>query len=79
MDYVLVYIKGDGEGKIFIYLDIDYGGCLDSRKLTGGYVIFKGENVIAWYLKLQNLIILFLIESKYVVLSETARELIWYI
>ncbi len=47
MDYVLIYIKSDGEGKISIYSNADYGGCLDSRKLTGGYIIFKGENMIA--------------------------------
>jgi len=79
MDYIFIYIKNDGEGKISVYSDADYGGYLDLRNLIEGYIIFKEENVIAWYLKLQNLIILFLIESKYVVLSETARELIWYI
>ncbi len=54
MDYVLVYTKGDGEGKISVYSDVDYGGCLDSRKLIGGYVIFKGENVITWHTGIWN-------------------------
>ncbi len=34
---------------------------------------------LVWYLKLQSLVILSLIESEYVVLSETARELMWYV
>ena len=52
MDYIFIYIKNDGEGKISVYSDADYGGYLDLRKLIEGYIIFKEENVIAWYLKL---------------------------
>ena len=52
MDYILIYIKGNDEGKISVYSDADYGDCFNSRKLTGGYIIFKKKNMIVWYLKL---------------------------
>ncbi len=52
MNYVFIYIKNNGEGKISIYLNINYDDYLDSQKLTKGYIIFKRENVIVWYLKL---------------------------
>jgi len=52
VDYDLIYTKNNGEGKISIYSDVNYGDYLDSRKLTKGYIIFKGKNVIAWHSKL---------------------------
>ena len=47
MDYVLIYIKNNDEGKISIYSNVDYDNYLDLRKSTKGYIIFKKENIIA--------------------------------
>ena len=60
------------------YSDADFAGCLDTRKSTGGYVIFKGNNLIAWQSKLQGNVTLSTIEAEYVQLSVTARELVYF-
>jgi hypothetical protein len=36
------------------YSDIDWAGCLDTRKSTGGYFILYNNCVIAWKSKLQG-------------------------
>jgi hypothetical protein len=74
----MTYKPGDGQGVLSAYSDADFAGCLDTRKSTGGYLIFKGDNLIAWQSKLQGNVTLSTTEAEYVQLSTTARELVWF-
>ena len=77
LDYGLKYTRGDGLGTLNAYSDADFGGCLDSAKSTGGYIILKGGNVVAWLSKLQGNVTQSTTEAEYVALSETTKELMW--
>jgi hypothetical protein len=66
------------EQQLLAYSDADFAGCLDTRKSTGGYLIFKGNNLIAWQSKLQGNVTLSTTEAEYVQLSVTVRELVCF-
>ena len=79
-EYELTYTTtgSELEQPLMAYSDADFAGCLDTRKSTGGYLIFKGNNLIAWQSKLQGNITLSTTEAEYVQLSVTARELVYF-
>ena len=58
--------------------DSNFAGDLDTGRSTGGFVIFKGQACIGWQSKLQSYVTLPTTEAKYIALSTTARELIWF-
>ncbi len=52
IDLEMIYRSGDGEDTLLVYSDTDFAGYLDTRRSTGGYFIFKGDNLISWQSKL---------------------------
>jgi hypothetical protein len=89
IDYELVY-KGDcnknfsaysgasPKGGITGFSDADWAGCLDTRKSTGGFLIFFGLCLVSWKSKLQTNVTRSSTEAEYVQLSITACEMITY-
>lgn len=60
-----------------IYSDADYGGDLDTRRSTTGFVLMIGGGAISWCSQRQPTVALSTTESEYVAASQTLKELIW--
>jgi len=71
----MIYRPGDGEGTLLAYSDADFAGCLNTRRSTGDYLIFKGDNLISWQSKLQRIVTLSTTEAEYVQINITTKEL----
>jgi hypothetical protein len=65
----LHYKKGDGEGELYAYSDAAFADCRDTRRFTGGYLIFKGPNLVGWRSHLQSSVSTSTTHAEYVELS----------
>jgi len=80
------YLKGkpnyglrySGNLKLNVYVDADYGGDVESRKSTTGYIIKIGSGPTSWYSKLQHCVSVSSAESEYYGINECARHCLWY-
>jgi len=61
-DYGLEY-KKNNKFILSRYIDADYGGSLDDRRLMTGYVFFLGSRTISWDSKKQSITSKYTIES----------------
>ena len=68
-----ILYRGDNGG-ISIYSDADWGGELDSRRSTTGYVELWGKGAVAWSSHLQKTVAVSTQEAEYQALSAAARE-----
>ena len=59
------------------FSDADWGGDLDDRKSTSGYVFQVGGTAISWRSKKQACVALSTAEAEYIALASTAQELLW--
>ena len=61
LDYKLVYAPDPSSlfpSSLFVaYSDADHGGCKDSGRSTGAYVVKMGTGAISWSSKLQSVVI----------------------
>ena len=84
---VVKYLKGSpGRGLFFPrkpeiqllgFSDVDWGGCLDSRRSISGYCFFLGASLISWRAKKQQTVSRSSSEAEYRALSTAAYELQW--
>ena len=74
--YGLLYKKGNSNNYSG-FSDADWGGDLDDRKSTSGYVFQIGETAISWRSKKQTCVASSTAEAEYVALSSTAQESWW--
>lgn len=70
-------LKCHSLAQLHAYFDGDWAGCLDDRRLIGGYCIFLGNNLISWSSRKQAAISRSSIEANYQSLSSTTAELQW--
>ena len=73
--YGLLYSKNDSNCVGFS--DADWGGDLDDRKSTSGYVFQVGGTAISWRSKKQACVALSTAEAEYIALAGTAQESLW--
>ena len=59
------------------FSDADWGGDLDDRKSTSGYVFQVGGTPISWRSKKQACVALSTAEAEYIALAGTAQESLW--
>ena len=59
------------------YTDADWGGDLDVKKSTLGYVFLLGNGVITWCSKKQTCIALSTMEAEFVAFLAAIQEAMW--
>lgn len=64
-------------GKCVGYCDADWGGDLDDRKSTSGYLFQVGGAAVSWRSKKQTCVALSTAEAEYVALASAAQEAVW--
>ena len=58
-------------------MDADFGGEMDTRRSTIGYMFCLNEGPVSWRSSLQPIMALFTIEVEYIGISEAAKEALW--
>ncbi|KAH9725216.1 hypothetical protein KPL70_007788 [Citrus sinensis] len=84
---ILRYIKGttnfgllysfSNDNKLVGYSDKDWGGDVDDRKSTTGFVLFMGDTTFTWMSKKQPIVTLFTCEVEYVATTSSVCHAIW--
>jgi hypothetical protein len=59
------------------YCDADWGGDLDTRRSTTGYMFFIGDGAISWNSKRQPTVALSTTEAEYMATTQAAKEAMW--
>lgn len=82
---VLRYLSGSrtiglnfykGDEKLQGYSDADWGGDVESRKSTSGFIAFYGGNPVSWLSKKQSCVALSTMEAEYYAASTGAQDLV---
>ena len=74
--YGLLYSKSNSNNYVG-FSDADWGGDLDDRKSTSGYMFQVGGTFISWRSKKQTCVALSTAEAEYIALASTAQESLW--
>ena len=75
-DYGLAFTS-HSSGDCIGYSDSDWGGDLDDRKSTSGYVFLVNGCAVSWKSKKQSCVALSTTEAEYVALASAAQEAVW--
>ena len=76
LNYCLLYSL-DGSTICVGFSDADWGGDLDDRKSTSGYLFTLSGAAISWRSKKQTCVALSTAEAEYIALASAAQEAIW--
>jgi hypothetical protein len=76
-DLALVYKPDTSTGLFTTFSDANHGGCKDSGRSTGGYVVSLGSAAISWSSKLQPVVALSTTEAEYIAAVEAGKEILW--
>ena len=86
---ILRYVKGtttmgisfnkDTDCKLRAYSDSDHAGCHSTRRSTGGFCTFLGNNLISWSSRKQPTVAKSSTEAEYRAMSDTASEITWIV
>ena len=60
------------------YSDADFGGDLDTRRSTTGYIFQVCGGCLSWRSKLQRIVALSSCESELIALTEAMKEALWF-
>jgi hypothetical protein len=75
--YGLVFSGANSAVKLVGYSDADWGGDLDTRRSTTGYVFQLGGGSISWASRQQPTVALSTVEAEYMALSDATKEAVW--
>lgn len=76
-DVGLVFKKSCENFVVRGFSDSDFGGDLDIRRSTTGYVFMVGGNTVSWKSGLQHVVALSTTEAEYISLVEAIKEGLW--
>ena len=76
-DFCLVFTKSTEKFTVKGYSFSDFGGDLDRRRSTTGFVFRVGGNTVSWKSGLQQVVALSTTESEYISLVEAIKEGLW--
>jgi hypothetical protein len=76
-DLCLTFDATGGQRMVLGYADADWGGDLDTRRSTTGYVFKVFGGVIAWKSKRQSTVALSTMEAEYMSSADCARQAVW--
>jgi len=84
---ILRYVKGTQSAGLSIsagpidsltaYSDADWAGCPDSRRLTSGYCVYLGDNLVSWSSKRQTTVSRSSAEAEYRAVAHAVAETCW--
>jgi hypothetical protein len=78
LDYRLIYSKSAISTHQFMtYTDADHGGCKDTGKSTGGYLVVMNGAPVSWRSKRQTTVSLSTTEAEFVASVEAGKEIKW--
>jgi len=78
LDYSLTYSPDPSCPELFTtYSDTDHGGCKDSGRSTGGYLVKMGSGAVSWCSKLQTVVALSTTEAEYMAAVQAGKEIKW--
>jgi hypothetical protein len=85
--HILRYVKGTLSTGLHLssgpvvsltaYSDVDWAGCLDSRRSTSGYCVFLGDNLVSWSSKHQTTVSRSSAEVEYRAVAHAVAECWW--
>ncbi|XP_062699641.1 uncharacterized protein LOC134284649 [Aedes albopictus] len=85
---ILRYLRGitearleysaNGTSQLTGNTDADWGGDVDTRKSTTGYIFMKMGGAVSWSVKRQATVALSSCEAKFMALSATVQEALWW-
>ncbi|TYK14596.1 Retrovirus-related Pol polyprotein from transposon TNT 1-94 [Cucumis melo var. makuwa] len=75
-DYMLTYKRSD-HLEVIGYSDLDFVGCVDSRKSTFGYLFLLAEGAISWKSAKQSIIASSTMEVEFVACFEATVHGLW--
>jgi hypothetical protein len=77
LDLCLTFDAKSGSRTLLGYADADWGGCLDTRRSTTGYVFKAFGGPVAWKSRQQPTTALSTMEAEYMASSGAARQATW--
>ena len=77
LDYGLTYSWEADTLTPLAFVDADYGGCRDTKRLTSGYVFTMAGGPVTWSSKCQATVALSTVEAEYVAMSWCAQQMKW--
>jgi hypothetical protein len=65
-----LHIRRSPSTLVSAFTDVDWTGCTEDRKSTGGFATFLGPNLISWRVKKQKMISRSITEAKYKAMAD---------
>ena len=77
-DYSITYAPDPSSSELFsTYSDADHGGCKDTGRSTGSYLVKIGTGAVSWSSKLQSIVALSTTEAEYIAAVSAGKEIRW--
>lgn len=77
LDYGLLFTATSSDPVLSGYSDADWGGDIETRRSTSGYVFQIQNNTVSWRSKRQTSVSRSTTEAEYIALSLASQEIVW--